>query len=411
MYRYAVFAVVLGVIAFAASGFAANAPRQIQIETGGNACENTPVEVTLDPAGMPDAPAVKNTATGTLYPATLRDGKLVFIVDALAANAAVKAEVVPAERANGAAPRVNVVKKDGEDVIDVQIDGKPFTAYHHGVQWRKPFLWPVLSEGGVGVTRDFPMEVESTPKLARDHPHHKSLWSAYGEVNGHDLWAEGADAGNQRCKEVTFGSGDAYGWVRSVNKWETKDGTPLLDETREYRFYATPEKARFIDVFVTFKASQGDVLFSDTKEGGIVSVRMRPDICNAKAVITNALGDKGEDTAWGKPSPWCDFSGDVPGAGWRGITIFDNPANLRYPSSWHVRNYGLMGANAFGYSYFNEKEYNHGLIPENGDYTIPSGTELAFRYRVYVHSGNVEEAATAARFQDYITPPKVSVAE
>ena len=174
MYRYAVFAVVLGVIAFAASGFAANAPRQIQIETGGNACENTPVEVTLDPAGMPDAPAVKNTATGTLYPATLRDGKLVFIVDALAANAAVKAEVVPAERANGAAPRVNVVKKDGEDVIDVQIDGKPFTAYHHGVQWRKPFLWPVLSEGGVGVTRDFPMEVESTPKLARDHPHHKS---------------------------------------------------------------------------------------------------------------------------------------------------------------------------------------------------------------------------------------------
>lgn len=410
MQRYAAIS-LLGIVLFALAGFAGAVECPLLIETGENACSQAPVEVALDGAEAPGAVAVKNAETGTLYPATVRDGKLVFIVDALDANTKAKAALVPAERPEGTAPRVNVVKRANEDVIDVQIDGKLFTAYHYGVQWRKPFLWPVNGEGGVGVTRDFPMEVETTPKLARDHPHHKSLWSAYGEVNGHDLWAEGANAGNQRSKDVTSGSGDAYGWIRSANVWEAKDGTPLLDEIREYRFYATPEKGRFIDVFVTFKASQGEVLFSDTKEGGIVSVRMRPDISNAKAVITNALGDTGEDTAWGKPSPWCDFSGEVPEIGWRGITIFDNPANLRYPSSWHVRNYGLMGANAFGYSYFNEKEYNKGLIPENGDYTIPAGAELAFKYRVYVHSGNVQEAGVAPRFQDYIAPPKVSIAK
>ena len=87
-------------------------------------------------------------------------------------------------------------------------------------------------------------------------------------------------------------------------------------------------------------------------------------------MITNALGDKGEKTLWGKPSPWCDFTGDVPKAGLRGIAIFDNPANLRYPTSWHVRDYGLMGANCFGYSHFSKEAYNKGLIPENGDYLL-----------------------------------------
>ena len=70
-----------------------------------------------------------------------------------------------------------------------------------------------------------------------------------------------------------------------------------------------------------------------------------------------------------------------------------------------------MGANAFGYSHFNEKEYNRGLIPENGDYTIPSGGELSLAYRVYVHSGSVQEAEVARRFQDYATPPKAYFAE
>ena len=160
---------------------------------------------------------------------------------------------------------------------------------------------------------------------------------------------------------------------------------------------------------MVFTAENGDVLFSDTKEGGIVSARMRADICNAKAVITNALGDEGEANAWGKPSPWCDFSGDIPEVGMRGLTIFDSPGNLRHPTSWHIRNYGLMSANCFGYSYFYEKEHNKGLMPENGDYTIAAGEALSFTYRMYVHTGSVEEAAVAARYADYATPPEASL--
>lgn len=385
--------------------------KKLTINTGVAGCQHVPVEINAEGADAPAIPAVKNTETGAVYPATLRDGKLVFVADSLAADSHIPAEIVSVEREQAVSPRVVINKRADTDIIDVQIDGVLFTCYHYGPEWRKPFLWPIKSEGGVGITRDFPMEVESTPKLDRDHPHQKSLWTAYGDVNGTDLWAEGVDAGNQRSKDVSFGSGDAYGWIRSVNTWETKDGAPVLEETREYRFYATPEKERLLDVRVSLKPSQGDVLLKDTKEGGIVAVRMHPAICHVNAVITNALGDSGENTVWGKPSPWCDFSGDMPGAGWRGIAIFDHPGNLRYPSCWHVRNYGLMAANPFGYSFYNEKDYNKGLIPENGDYTIAQGSELVFNYRVYIHSGNVEEAAVATRYREYMEPPMVQFAD
>lgn len=404
-YGLTLFVVVLCVFSNVTS--AEGTRKMIRINAGEQDRNHVPLTAPYQEGELKGKIVVRNLNSGKEYPATACDNQLIFIVDEMKAGSVLEAEIVVLESAENTTPRVSITKRPDASILDVHIDGSLFTAYHYGDSWRKPFLWPVNTEGGIGITRDFPMEVESTPKIARDHPHHKSLWTAYGEVNGHDLWAEGDNAGNQRVKNVTYGSGDAVGWIKSENVWETKEGQPLIDEIREYRFYAVPEKSRYIDVSVVFKASYGEVVFTDTKEGGIVSVRMRPDICHAKAVITNAADDKGENTAWGKPSPWCDFSGEIPNVGWRGLTIFDHPTNLRHPSSWHVRNYGLMGANVFGYSYFNEKPYNQGLIPERGDYTITAGTALPFIYRIYVHSGDVETAGVAQKYKDYSNPPTV----
>ena len=46
---------------------------------------------------------------------------------------------------------VRLSRKSGADQVEVFIDGKHFTTYHYGPEWKKPFLWPVNSEGGVGV--------------------------------------------------------------------------------------------------------------------------------------------------------------------------------------------------------------------------------------------------------------------
>lgn len=392
--------------------------KQLTVVGGDHISRYLPVSLPLE-GGDPDAIIkVRQSGTGKTFPATLRNGELTFVAEGAMPGDELLFGLEVDKRSEGVEFVVVTRPRAGEPIVDVLIEDKLFTSYHYGEQWKKPFLYPVNTDGGIGITRSFPIE-ETDQKKSDDHPHHKSFWTAYGEVSlinkadesenspkPVDCWAEGADSGLQMSGEVTHGSGDAYGWIAAKNTWVDTNKRPLVDEAREYRFYGTPEKARLVDVFVTFTASYGDVKFTDTKEGGIVAVRMRPELTGSNAHITNAMGDTGESKTWGKPSPWCDYSGELEGAGWRGLAVFDHPTNLRHPTSWHVRGYGLMGANAFGYSYFGEKDYNKGLLPaENGDFVIKEGTTLSFKYRVFVHSGDVESAAVADRYADYATPP------
>ena len=415
--RFSLYATLLTVLTLAPlAGAEGLATAKITLKAGDHKLLDSPI---ILPYGGPELDAhvsVEEPKTGKHFPVTIRDGEFVFIPDGAMPGTTHTYEVKVEKNDPTIFPRVRVKQQGDKPIVDVFIDDIHFTSYHYSNDYKKPFLWPVNSEGQVGVTRDWPMG-EMEGKKGKDHPHHKSLYAAYGEITlvgqpmpddkPADCWGEGKDSGFQHSGEVSWGSGDAYGWVKARNTWQDKNHRALLTEEREYRFYATPEKGRLIDTFLTFTADYGDVLFSDTKEGGMVAVRMRPELSYEHAVITNALGDVGEANAWGKPAPWCDYSGNMEGVGWRGLTVFDHPSNLRYPTSWHVRNYGLMGANPFGYSYFGKKDYNKGLLPlENGDYLIKNKKTLSFKHRVYVHSGDVKKAAVADRYANFITPPE-----
>ncbi len=340
--------------------------------------------------------------TGKEFPATIRNGELVFIPEGGLPNTEHIYELKIVDKPQPYAPKVQIGPGEKENTLKVTICDKLFTVYHYGPEWKKPFLWPINSEGEVNLTRDYPMNPEGAPKIYQDHPHHKSFWTAYGDVNGVDVWTEGEGTGYQKAEEVTYGSGDAYGWILSKNKWYDKNGKYLVTEIREYRFYATSEKGRIFDAYVTFTAEEGDVVFKDTKEGGIVAARMSPEI-SSKGIITIDTGETSEEKVWGKPSSWCDYSANLNNIGWRGLAIFDHPSNLRYPTSWHVRKYGLFAANCFGYSHFRQKDYNKNL-PENGDYTIKKGEQLSFKYRMYVHAGDVEQAMVKERAKAFQEP-------
>lgn len=422
MQKFTLGGLALLVAAAPLAGAADLANAKIDLKAGESKVLNAPLSLPWEGDAVDGRIAVEESKTGKRFPATLRGGEFVFIPEGAMPGTVHTYTVIVEPKTDTVSPRVRVEQQADKPIIDVFIDDVHFTSYHYSNENKKPFLWPVNSEGQVGVTRDWPMgELEGDK--GKDHPHHKSMWAAYGEISlvgkdpaveapTWDCWAEGENSGFQHSGEVTLGSGDAYGWVRAKNTWQDKEHKPLLTEEREYRFYATPEKGRLIDTYVTFTADYGDVLFRDTKEGGMVAIRMRPELSYDNGVITNAEGDVGEDTLWGKPSPWCDYSGPMPGIGWRGLAVFDHPTNLRYPTSWHVRSYGLMGANPFGYSYFIEKEYNKGKLPaENGDTLIKNKEKLSFQHRVYVHSGDVKEADVAGRYADYATPPAVSWAK
>jgi len=396
MYRVFFVILVVGLVA-GVCGAATLDGATIKVTGADHASVNVPVSIEIEGAA-PDKGVQVVDGNGTVCPATVGGHTLTFVIDALGPK---EEKTYTVKLIEAETPKVSITQKDGEDAAEIVVDGVPFTTYHYSNEAKKPYFWPVYGEGGVTVTRNWPMDPDE--KLSTDHVHQKSLWTAYGDINGIDWWGEGLGSGSQHSDEVTFGSGDAYGWIKAKNTWQDKDGNAVIAEDRAYKIYAGPEGLRILDETVTFTAKYGDAKFGDTKEGGIMAFRIYPTIqANKGGVITNAEGLKGERQCWGKPSPWTDYAGEMEGVGVRGIAVFDTPGNLRYPTRWHIRGYGLNGANCFGLSYFTEKE------PErlNGDYTLKEGESLTFKYRVIIHSGDVNEAKIADRHADYLNPPK-----
>ncbi len=370
--------------------------QKISVKAGEQTSKDVPIVLPYDGSAVEGMVVVEHPKTGKTFPATVRNGELVFVAEgAMPGTEHEFAVVVEKEKRP---EQVRIEKQEGKDALDVFVFDKLFVTYNYGPEWKKPFLWPVQGVNGIHLTRDWPM-VEPGEEKSTDHVHQKSMWTAHGALNGVDFWGEGENSGRQVSQDVTFGSGDGYGWIHAKNSWVDKDGKPVIGEEREYRFYATPENARMFDASITFTADQGDVLWGDTKEGGIMALRMRPSMEERKGGVITTSNGVGSKDHWGKPAAWCDYSGNPDGSGVQGITIMDHPANFRHPTNWHVRDYGLNGANYFGYEDFYPNE------GKNGDHPMKSGEVLTFNYRVYVHGGGADEAKVAERYADYTTPP------
>ena len=112
--------------------------------------------------------------------------------------------------------------------------------------------------------------------------------------------------------------------------------------------------------------------------------------------ILSAAGDR-DGAAWGKRADWCDYYAPRDGRTY-GVAIFDHPQNVRHPTWWMARDYGLFAANPFGQGEL-EPEQKH--PPGKGDYTIPAGGSLTLRYRFYFHTGDSAAAGVAEHYADY----------
>lgn len=293
--------------------------------------------------------------------------------------------------AGGSAKEKNPVRLEHDPeagTVRVLVRGEHLTTYHYGEAARTPFLWPVLGEGGVGLTRNFPMG-EDEPRSV-DHPHHRSIFLTFGNVNGSDFWHRERIV----TRAVETGSTDDYAWIRADHQWLAADDTELLRERREIRFYDGPASGRWFDIITTFTASSGDATFRDNKEG-MIAFRIRPEIQGNRAgVLTNDQGEQGERNVYGRPSKWIDYSGPIAGHGHRGIALFDHPSNFRHPGAWHVRNYGLAALNPFGHRSVAGRR-------DMPDHTLKKGDSITFVYRFFIHSGDVEQDEVARHYEAF----------
>jgi len=275
------------------------------------------------------------------------------------------------------------------DRVRVEVLGRHFTDYWIAGQ-PQPVLWPIVGPGGVHVTRDFPLtdDPELLAGEAKDHPHHRSLWFAHGSVNGVDFWH--TVPGKGRIEHAGFLAPEAEHGFRTANRWMHGETVVCTDErAMSFGTAGTPGEddfGVFVDVAVTLIASEGELALGDTKEGTFglrlhPALRLRGEV--AAGAIRNSAGDV-DGEAWGKRAAWVDYSGVVEGQR-LGVAVFDHPQNLRHPTYWHARDYGLVAANPFGVHDFVGAK--GGAEAGAGDWVLAAGERRTFRYRVWIHSG------------------------
>ena len=296
------------------------------------------------------------------------------------------------------------------DRVHVEIGGQLFTEYVFGDGASRPYCYPILAPDGTPLTRDFPMK--HTPGEDTDHPWHRSLWFAHSMVNGVDFWNEGAgDAGKSpqakgRSEHESFveTTSGPVGVLRTRNRWVAPDGKLVCTDERTLRFQATAA-GRFIDFEITLHAPADEpLLFGDNKDG-TMALRLAqwmtmPHKFEGKQLpgaghLLTSTGAQ-DAAAWGKRADWCDYYAPHHGKIY-GVAIFDHPENLRHPTWWMARDYGLFGANPFGQHDYEGLKDN----PHAGDYTIPAGGSLTLRYRFYFHEGDPTAAKVGEHYADY----------
>ena len=305
------------------------------------------------------------------------------------------------------------VKPDRVDVFDSY---KLVTTYHFR-SGSKPILWPLMGPDGMRFSREYPMVADSKDEK-HDHPHHRSMWMTFGEVNQYDLWAEGKGKGTV-CQvgtpEVSVSSDRLkltakHLWkggkadVSSVSEQTTAgcsaDEELLLECDAVFSFSGTHEQ-RVIDCRYKLMAKK-DIHFGDTKEG-MFAIRVPEAMCADKrgGQILTSEGRTNKES-WGFPARWVDYSGkvtaDQPQA--YGIAILIHPTSYNATGRWHVRDYGLFAHNPFGLKDFPKME-NPPVSDRLGGHDLKAGSSIDFVYRVILHRNSLNADQGEKLWQEF----------
>jgi len=278
------------------------------------------------------------------------------------------------------------LKEDPGGFFSFQGGGREITRYCFGPQFakfKKPFFYPINVQG-VSITRAWPMENKEGED--KDHPHHTGVWFTHGEVNGKDYWAK-LPIAHTRVREKV--SGPVLTGFVVENAWGDD-----LTEVQDIGIYDVGQGV-LMEFGVTLKAEKGPVVLGKTKEGGM-AVRVATELTapepgrtaqtgRGQGQMMDALGNKGEAAIRAAAAPWADCWGKVDGKT-VGVAIMNNPTSWRYPTNWHVRNYGLFAANAFFVQ---------------GEHTMKKGESITLKYRLYFHGGDPIEAKVAEVYAGY----------
>lgn len=283
----------------------------------------------------------------------------------------------------------------GPHNIEIRLGGAAYSILRFGPEWDKPFLHPLSTPSGVVITRGFP--VAALPGESQDHGWHRGIIWGHGLINGHDFWRELGRDKTARLEVLPNTVESSAGAVaESALSLAMLPPDSQSIGTCHQRFRIAPKDAGIeITADIRVAADQGAPLtFGDTEDGGF-GLRFREEFRQDRgAKLLNSDGLEGSENIWGKRARWVQYSTEVNGTP-ASVTMFDHPLNLRHPTYWHARDYGLCAANPFGLHDF------LGDDTQDGSYTVEAGATLAFRYRVLVADGVPSPSEVERLFEDF----------
>ena len=270
-------------------------------------------------------------------------------------------------------PRCRLLPLPG-DQVSFQIDGEERLRWHFAPSYPRPFFYPLVGPSGSSLTR------MGHPGAA-NHDHHRSIWFAHQKVLGIDFWSDRTEARIRQQFWLRYQDGDEEAAMATQLGWnDGHDPRPLLEQQLIAVVRPGPERETFLELQSTFRPLAESLELAQTNFG-MLAVRVAGNISAhfGGGELTNSGGARGEPAIFGKRAEWMDYSGPVPAGGIEGITYFDHPSNPGYPSHWHVREDGWMGAS----------------LSMHEPRTTRRDQPLVLRYLLHAHRGDIQRGRAA----------------
>ena len=285
-----------------------------------------------------------------------------------------------------------------EHQVSFQIDGIEKTRWHFGSEHPRPFFYPFNGPSGATLTR-------MGHPGAQNHDHHRSVWFAHHDVGGVDFWGDQTDARVRQKHWYCYRDGDDEAIMASACGWYDGTGKEVMEQDVVASLMPLEGGEHALEIQITMRPpANAESTELNKTNFGFLAVRVaKPlSIHFGGGQLTSSEGDEGEVAIFGKPARWMDYSGPVAvGKGpdrkavVEGITYFDHPENPRYPTHWHVRADGWMGAS----------------FCMNDGFTITAEEPLTLRYLLHAHRGVYDPAKAKSVHDAFAKRPGFLIAK
>jgi len=287
-----------------------------------------------------------------------------------------------------AVPRMQVIPMP-YDQASFQRDGVELTRYHFGPGSHRPFLFPLIGPSGRSLTR------MGHPRDPESHSHHNSVWISHNSVNDTDFWSDRGKGTIRHKRIVEFEDSDEYAYLIAENEWVTTEGEVFMLETRRVTVRPLANSEWLLTIDMEFRAKDQAVTLGKTPFGMIgVRIAKTIGVNDGGGTIRSSEGGVNEKEILWKQAKWVDYSGAVTNDKTEGVTLFDHPDNPNFPTYFHVRNDGWMGAS----------------LTFDAPREIRPDKPLRLRYGLYIHGDMKSSDAIQTNWKQFTeikTPEKM----